>query len=205
MNLANKLTITRLCLVPILVLFMYINSFWMRSFALTIFIVAALTDAFDGVIARKQNTVTTLGIFLDPLADKLLVSAAFISFVGLKELQIPAWMVIFIISREYIITGLRTIAASRNVIISAQKSGKLKTTSQIITIIVIMLILIVNSAIWKYKGLLPIDFLVMDGYNYVLGWILVKLPYWLMVFTTALTLFSGLSYLYKHRSILKEK
>ena len=119
MNLANQLTMLRIALVPVLVLFMYLNNFWMRVAALIIFIGASITDIYDGMLARKYQTVTTLGIFLDPLADKLLISAAFVTFVGLKELHIPAWMVILIITREFVITGLRSLAASQNIIISA--------------------------------------------------------------------------------------
>lgn len=203
LNLANKLTLTRIALVPFLILFMYLDNFWTRIFALLIFITAAVTDIYDGMIARRQKTITTLGIFLDPLADKLIMSAALISFVGLKELHIPAWMVILIVSREFIITGLRSLAASQNVIIPASKSGKLKTTSQIVAIITLMLVLIVNSAL-HHAGIRSTDLLAASGWWYVLGWVLVKLPFWLMFATTIFTLYSGLSYLSKHKDILKE-
>ena len=106
MNLANKFTMFRVLLVPVFVVFLAINSFWTNIIALIIFIIASITDYFDGIIARKYNLVTTFGIFLDPLADKLLVTSAFISFVGEYSLNIPAWMVICIIAREFIITGL---------------------------------------------------------------------------------------------------
>ncbi|OGS18362.1 MAG: CDP-diacylglycerol--glycerol-3-phosphate 3-phosphatidyltransferase, partial [Elusimicrobia bacterium RIFOXYA2_FULL_50_26] len=152
MNFANKLTLLRIALLPFLIVFMHLNNFWTRILALIIFVGAAVTDIYDGIIARKYKTITTLGIFLDPLADKLIISAALISFVGLRELNIPAWMVILIISREFIITGLRSLAATKNVIIPADKTGKFKTTSQIITIITILLILIADSALWRYKG-----------------------------------------------------
>ena len=125
MNLANKLTMLRVLLVPIFIILMIINSFLANILALLVFIGASITDYFDGVIARKKNMVTTFGIFLDPLADKLLVTSAFISFVGIYTLNIPAWMVICIISREFIITGLRSIAASKNIIIPANiKCGR---------------------------------------------------------------------------------
>jgi CDP-diacylglycerol--glycerol-3-phosphate 3-phosphatidyltransferase len=205
MNLANKLTLVRIAIVPFLIVFMYLDNFWTRIIALLLFIIAAVTDAYDGFVARQQKTITTLGIFLDPLADKLLISAALISFVGSKELHIPAWMVILIISREFIITGLRSMAASQNVIIPAKKSGKFKTTSQIVAIISLMLVLIINSAIWHYKGIRPMELLDRSGWSYVLGWCLVKMPYWMMLLTTMLTIFSGISYLNAHKSLLKEK
>lgn len=205
LNLANKLTLIRIFLVPVLVLFMYIDNFWTRIVALLIFSTAAVTDIYDGIIARRQKTITTLGIFLDPLADKLIISAALISFVGLKELHIPAWMVILIISREFIITGLRSMAATKNIVIPASKAGKFKTTSQIVSIITLMLILIINSALWHYKGIRSPNLLYTSGYNYALGWFLVKLPFWMMFLTTILTLISGLTYLEKHKELLKEE
>ena len=121
MNLANKFTMFRVLLVPIFIVFVTMDSFWTNIFALVIFVIAAITDCFDGIIARKYNLITTFGIFLDPLADKLLVTSAFISFVGKYMLNIPAWMVICIIAREFIITGLRSIAASKNIIITCFK------------------------------------------------------------------------------------
>lgn len=203
MNLANRLTLARIGLVPVLVLFMYLDNFYTRISALLIFVIAALTDLFDGAIARRQKTITTLGIFLDPLADKLIISAAFISFVGLKELAVPAWMVILIISREFIITGLRSLAASKNIIIPASNAGKFKTTSQITTIIVIMLVLIVNSAL-HHNGIYPSTLLHAEGYRYALGWALAHLPYWMMLVATILTIISGMTYLSHHKTLLTE-
>jgi CDP-diacylglycerol--glycerol-3-phosphate 3-phosphatidyltransferase len=205
MNLANKLTLLRIILVPFLILFMYVDNLWTRIIALLIFIIAAATDICDGIIARRSKTVTTLGIFLDPLADKLIISAALISFVGLKELSIPAWMVILIISREFIITGLRSMAASKNVIIPASKAGKFKTTSQIISIITVMLILITNSALWHYYHLRPDMLTGVPGWRSALGWSLKELPAILMFITTVLTLISGYTYMKRHRALLSEK
>ena len=122
MNLANKLTMVRIIAIPFFLLFMFIGNIYTRVAALLIFILAALTDMYDGIIARHREEVTNFGKFIDPLADKLIVSAAFISFVQLRELAIPAWMVILVISREFIITGLRSVAASRGTIISASLS-----------------------------------------------------------------------------------
>jgi len=100
-------------------MFIFIEHPVTRLLALLIFIAASLTDLYDGWLARRNNSITDLGKFMDPLADKLLVSAAFISFVELRELSIPAWMVIIIISREFIITGLRTLAASKGKVLAA--------------------------------------------------------------------------------------
>ena len=205
MNLANKLTLLRIALVPFLILCMYLNNFWTRVIALLIFISAALTDTLDGFIARRLNTVTTLGKFLDPLADKLLICAVLISFVGLRELHIPSWMVVLIISREFMISGLRMHAASKNVIIAAHMSGKFKTTSQMLSIIIVMIILIVNSAIWHFSHSTPIQLISSSvGMKYFVEWCLLKLPFYLMLITTILTVYSGLAYLYEHRELLKE-
>ncbi len=201
MNLANKLTILRVLLVPIFIILVIIDSFWANIFALLVFIAASITDYYDGVIARKQNMITTLGIFLDPLADKLLVTSAFILFVGIYTLNIPAWMVICIIAREFIITGLRSIAASKNIIISASMAGKVKTTSQMITIITILVILVVNSGITKFYFITPYELLELTGWQHFVGLILIHAPYWLMLIATIFTLYSGISYLIAHKNI----
>ena len=134
MNLPNKLTMFRVILILPFCFFLMTDfcgeaSKWI---ALGIFIVASLTDLLDGKIARKYNLVTTFGKFMDPLADKLLVSAAMIALIELK--RIPAWVVIVIISRECIISGFRLIAAQKNVVIAAGYIGKFKTTFQMIMI-----------------------------------------------------------------------
>jgi len=201
MNLANKLTVLRVLLVPVFIILVIINSFWANIIALLVFIGASITDYYDGVIARKQNMITTLGIFLDPLADKLLVTSAFILFVGIYTLNVPAWMVICIIAREFIITGLRSIAASKNIIIPASMAGKVKTTSQMIAIITILVILVVNAALTKFFLLTPYDLLDMHGWQHILGLVLIHAPYWLMLAATIFTLYSGISYLISHKKI----
>ncbi len=205
MNLANKLTVLRVLLVPIFIILIIINTFWANVIALLVFIGASITDYYDGVIARKQNMITTLGIFLDPLADKLLVTSAFILFVGIYTLNVPAWMVICIIAREFIITGLRSIAASKNIIIPASMAGKVKTTSQMIAIITILVILVVNAALTKFFFLTPYDLLEMHGWQNILGLILIHAPYWLMLIATIFTLYSGISYLISHKKIFTDQ
>lgn len=138
MNLANKLTIVRIFLVPIFLIFITAQDIpYGTVIATVIFIIAALTDKLDGYIARSRNQITKFGKFMDPLADKLLVTAALISLV---EYQIvPAWAAIVIIAREFAVTGLRSIAASDGNVISASYWGKLKTVIQIIAIILLLL------------------------------------------------------------------
>lgn len=131
MNLPNKLTIARVIMIPFFLFFLMTDFFaGSRYVALAIFIIASLTDMLDGKIARKHNLVTNFGKFMDPLADKLLVCSAMIAFIELG--LIPAWIVIIIIAREFIISGFRLIAAEKNVVIAAGMSGKIKTTVQMI-------------------------------------------------------------------------
>ena len=132
MNLPNKLTVLRVIMIPFFVVFMLtdLGGQYSNYIALVIFCVASLTDMLDGKIARKYNLVTNFGKFMDPLADKLLVCSAMIAFTGMGIM--PAWIVIIIIAREFIISGFRLIAAEKNVVIAAGMSGKIKTTVQMI-------------------------------------------------------------------------
>ena len=139
MNLPNKLTIIRVCLIPFFVaalLFDHGNNYTMRIVANVLFIVASLTDLFDGKIARKYNLVTNFGKFMDPLADKLLVCSALICLIELG--QLPAWVVIIIISREFIISGFRLVAADNGVVIAASYWGIFKTTFQMAAVILMI-------------------------------------------------------------------
>jgi len=139
MNLPNKLTILRILLIPFFVVFLltdFCGSFG-KYIALVIFVAASLTDYFDGKIARKNNLVTNFGKFMDPLADKLLVCAAMICFVEMHML--PAWIVIVIMSREFIISGFRLVASDNGVVIAASYFGKFKTVFQMTMIIMLIL------------------------------------------------------------------
>ena len=139
MNLPNKLTLLRVLMIPFFVGVLLLdggNSQMLRNVAAAIFIVASLTDLLDGMIARKYNLVTNFGKFMDPLADKLLVCAALICLVELG--QLPAWMVIVIISREFIISGFRLVAVEQGIVIAASYWGKFKTTFQMIAIVLLV-------------------------------------------------------------------
>ena len=133
-TLPNALTVLRIFLVPILVVFLLTEY---RLIGLAVFMVASLTDWFDGYLARSRDQITTLGQLLDPIADKLLISAAFISLVELG--LAPAWMVVIIIGRELAISGLRSIAVDQGVNIAASSLGKYKTTVQMFTVILLIL------------------------------------------------------------------
>lgn len=131
-NLPNALTLLRILLVPLLVVVLLTRFEGSEFWGLGIFLLAAITDLFDGLLARRLGSVTKAGIFLDPVADKLLMSAAFISLVELGVA--PAWMVVVIVGREFAVSGLRHVAQDQGVVIPANWWGKLKTLSQIVAV-----------------------------------------------------------------------
>ncbi|HEY8361361.1 MAG TPA: CDP-diacylglycerol--glycerol-3-phosphate 3-phosphatidyltransferase [Tissierellaceae bacterium] len=177
MNLANKITIFRVLLVPIFILVLYSEIRYNNFIAALIFVIASLTDTLDGYIARSKNMITNFGKFVDPLADKILVSAALISLVEMGK--IPAWVVIIIIAREFLISGFRIIAASEGITIAASPLGKIKTITQLIAII---LLLINNFPFYLIN--IPVDMILL----------------YISLFFTVL---SGIDYIYKNRSALK--
>ena len=175
MNTPNKLTIARMIIVPFLVIFLLTG--WggeaNRYISLTLFVVASVTDWFDGYLARKNNLVTNFGKFMDPLADKLLVCSAMICMIDLKRLS--AWFVIIIIAREFIISGFRLIAAENGIVIATNYWGKFKTASQMIMIILLILH--------------------FDGIFVILEQIFI----WLSL---ALTIISLITYIWQNRTVL---
>lgn len=175
MNTPNKLTVARMILVPFLVVFLLTG--WggeaNRWICLAIFAAASVTDWFDGHLARKYNLITNFGKFMDPLADKLLVCSAMICMIELDKL--PAWVVIIIIGREFIISGFRLIAAENGIVIAANYWGKFKTVSQMIMIILLML---------DFGGIFTV---------------LTQIFIWLSV---ALTIISLLTYIMQNRKVL---
>jgi CDP-diacylglycerol--glycerol-3-phosphate 3-phosphatidyltransferase len=202
MTLSNKLTLLRLALVPGFMVFMVFDHFWTRVAALVIFIAASITDWYDGDIARRTGTVTVIGTFLDPLVDKTLIAAALVGFVELSELHIRAWMVVLIISREFLITGLRSLAASRGIVMAADGAGKFKMVSQITAIITILIILILNALFQQWPQTAPN---LQDGWGLILEETLERTPYWLVFATTIMTLVSGVLYIRKNSDLLKRE
>ena len=137
MNTPNKLTLLRIVLVPVFVVVLYLNFPYNNLVALAVFILASLTDLLDGKIARKYHLVTDFGKFMDPIADKLLVTAALLVFVDWH--MMPAWVAIVVIAREFIVSALRLVAASNGRVIAAGWSGKVKTASTMVCICVMLL------------------------------------------------------------------
>ena len=188
MNLPNRITLARIFLVPVVMLFLLVrfdfgviiigdfHITYSEIIATVIFIIAASTDGLDGYIARKKKLVTNLGKFLDPLADKLLISAVLISLVEMQRLD--AWVAILIISREFAVTGLRLVAVAEGQVIAASKWGKLKTVIQIVAVCALM----INNFPFAFIGIPFASFAV-----------------WAAVM---ITLFSGFDYFMKNRHVI---
>ncbi|MEW9667705.1 CDP-diacylglycerol--glycerol-3-phosphate 3-phosphatidyltransferase [Ammoniphilus sp. 3BR4] len=188
MNLPNKITLARIFLVPVVMLFLLVRfDFGVLSIggfkityseiiATLIFIIAASTDGLDGYIARKNKLVTNLGKFLDPLADKLLISAVLISLVEMQRLD--AWVAILIISREFAVTGLRLVAVAEGQVIAASNWGKLKTVIQIVAVCSLM----INNFPFSYIGL---------PFSTIAVWAAI-----------IITLFSGVDYFVKNKHVI---
>ncbi|MBM3262271.1 MAG: CDP-diacylglycerol--glycerol-3-phosphate 3-phosphatidyltransferase [candidate division Zixibacteria bacterium] len=189
MNLPNKLTIARIILSPFFMIFFLIDNLYTRYLATIIFSAASLTDLYDGYLARKTGVITSFGKFMDPLADKILTSIALISFASLGYVQ--TWMVVTIIARDFIVTGLRSVAAYRGLLILPTQVAKWKTASQMVVIVLILLYINIRTTYLTYGQWAPsIDrpaFLILNA----------------MVFVSmVLTVSSGMDYLIKNRSIL---
>ena len=168
MNLPNKLTMLRVIMIPVFLVVLLsglVSEPLNRYIAVIIFIVASFTDFLDGHIARKYNLVTNFGKFMDPLADKLLVAAALISMVELGD--IAAWIVIVIISREFIITGFRLIAVENGRVIAASMWGKAKTVSQMIMIIIVLSGILQGSIINTVLIYLAAVLTIISGVDYI--------------------------------------
>lgn len=165
MNIANKVTMVRLVMIPIFVIAFYIYG-TSYNIAAILFMVASLTDALDGHLARSRNLITNFGKFVDPLVDKVLTMAAFIVLVEANV--IPAWAVIIIISRELIITGFRTLAADMGITIAASMWGKAKTTSQMISLVLLLLHNDVLNKFGIYVFYLAVILTVISGLDYII-------------------------------------
>lgn len=176
MNLPNRLTVLRVCMVPVFVVFMLWNGLGSSAkyVAAVIFILASMTDWLDGYLARKNNLVTDFGKFMDPIADKLLVCSAMICLV--EKGALPAWIVIIIIGREFIISGFRLVASDKGVVIAASYWGKFKTVSQMIMII----LMIMNIQNTVFQGAITV----------------------FVVIAVALTVISLVDYILKNKNVL---
>ena len=191
MNLPNKLTVSRLVLTVAFVGVMFSHTPYHETVALVLFGVAGLTDFLDGQIARRRNLITNFGILMDPLADKILVCSAFIAFVGRGWM--PAWMVVVIVGRELAVTGLRLLAASKNVVLAAEGWGKHKTMSQIVAILAVLIL--ASYVEWGDAGRALFG-LRLAGHTWI--GLFARLSLWTAVF---MTFISGFLYLWRNRAL----
>lgn len=192
MNLPNQLTLSRMVMTFAFLVVVFSRMAWHETIALVLFSVASLTDYFDGKIAREKKLITNFGILMDPLADKVLICSAFIAFVELQWMA--AWMVVVVVARELTITGLRLLAASKNVVLAAERYGKHKTVSQIVAVIAILVLHAHGH--WGAVGrLFSFDLL---GHGPWVGWFS-ELAKWVAVI---LTFYSGSVYLWKNRDLI---
>ncbi|MFH1619200.1 MAG: CDP-diacylglycerol--glycerol-3-phosphate 3-phosphatidyltransferase [bacterium] len=196
MTLANRITMTRAVLAIIMYVCILIPQLSFRLAALILLVLAGFTDWIDGVIARRTGSVTPFGAIADPFVDKILVMAAFLAFLGAKEISVPAWSVFIILAREFMISSLRVLAALHGEIMSAEKWGKWKTCMQFTVLFIILGILSLKTWLNRHpvpSG--PVHFIDVNAH---------AITWWLSVFTAAVTMASGLAYLYTHKTMLRK-
>jgi len=191
MNIANRITMSRILLTFVFMFFFFCHGLWAKALSLVIFIIAALSDWVDGMIAHKRNMITDFGRLMDPIADKILVLSAFAAFVQMQLIE--AWMFMLIVSREILITSLRLFALNKGKVLSAAKAGKQKTVSQMMVIFSILGFIVLKEVMLEYFTWNP------DWEKFFRQGI-----YIMMIFTIAITLYSGLSYLWENRKIISK-
>jgi len=188
-NIANRLTVLRIILTFVFMFFLFCHGLWAKALSLAIFIFAALSDFFDGRIAHQRNMVTDFGKLMDPIADKILVLAAFTAFVQMQ--LIDAWMFVIIVSREILITSLRLFVLNKGKVLSATKAGKHKTVSQMVVIFYILGFIVLKEVMLAFFTWNP------AWENFFRNSV-----YILMLLTVGLTLYSGLYYLWENRKVI---
>ena len=187
MNIANKLTISRIVLTFIFMFFLFSKGLTFKILALATFVVASATDFLDGWLAKRRNEVSDFGKLMDPIADKVLTLSAFLAFVEMK--LIPAWIVVVIVFREFTITGLRLVALAKHEVIEAETAGKHKTVSQMVSIYVILFFIIFKESSITVFGFWN------EGLEYLLG----RIIFYMMLVTALLTVASGISCLVRNK------
>jgi len=188
---ANFITVLRILLTPLFIYFLFGGRQYFEILALLIFILASITDAYDGYIARKYSEVTKLGKFLDPLADKVLMSAAFISFVVMG--LVPLWMVILVILRDFVVTGIRILMSTKDNIMVTSQSAKIKTGAQIGAVSFILVYIIIQR--WKIFLGISEYVKIIENYNII---------YLLMLIVTLFTVWTGVEYMIVNKDIIKQ-
>lgn len=187
MNIPNKLTVIRVILIPVFMLFYLMESEPLLYIALAVFVAATLTDHFDGKLARRNNQVTTFGKLMDPIADKLLIISAFVCFVQKGVPYISVWVVVIVLAREFIVTGVRMLAMGENNVIAASIWGKAKTVSQFVLVIAVIVFEAASLHLPQIIAALNIVICIMT------------------IVSVVLTVLSGWDYVWKNRDLLTFK
>lgn len=202
MNLPNVLTLSRLGLAGVMMGLLTVPIPYAKSAALLVFAVAGITDYLDGYLARKQNLISAFGRLMDPLTDKVMVCAAFVSFVEITVIHngrtvalVPAWIVVVIVAREFLVTGLRLLAANRGNIISAGKWGKHKTVWQIVAIVILLLGVAVRDDLLRGAGTK-----LLTDYNFCFYYIARGVS----LAVALITVSSGVMYFIQHRELIAD-
>jgi len=193
MTLANRITMSRMGLSLAIFVLIITHTLWAEIAALVLLTIASISDGVDGAIARRTGTTTPFGAIADPFADKLLIMSVFLSFASLKELEMPIWAIFLILLRELTISTLRVLAALGGDVMKAERAGKIKTTIQLTSAFIILVLLILYM--WSTTQPLPgfLDF--APALTRPAAW-------WLTVITAFFTVISGIIYLYNHRELI---
>ena len=193
MTLANRITMSRMGLSLAIFVLIMTHTLWAEIAALVLLTIASISDGVDGAIARRTGTTTPFGAIADPFADKLLIMSVFLSFASLKELEMPIWAIFLILLRELTISTLRVLAALGGDVMKAERAGKIKTTIQLTSAFIIMVLLILNMwsttrPLWGFLDFAPA--------------LARPAAWWLTVITAFFTVISGIIYLYNHRELI---
>jgi CDP-diacylglycerol--glycerol-3-phosphate 3-phosphatidyltransferase len=199
-NAANLVTFSRIAVAPLFLIFFFRPEVWAKWTAGLLFAWGAFSDYLDGYLARKYKLSSNFGILMDPLADKILFLTVLVAFV--QQQLVPSWMVIVIAAREFLITGLRQVAQSKNVIIAASRAGKHKTVSQIVAISVILASVCVRTTIEQTQGQWDQVLARWGSWGDALQNLVVYGPYWLMFYATVMSIISGIDYVVRNRHVL---
>ena len=191
MNLPNLLTLSRIGLTCLFLICIFVTGVWAKTLAFLLFILACFTDWWDGRLARRQQHITAFGTLMDPIADKVLVLSAFLAFVQLR--LIPAWMVMVIIARELLITGVRLLATTEGRVLPALRLGKHKTLSQMFAILTILSLLILRETAPRWNA---------SDADAIASWS-AHTSYLVMLVAVGFTILSGVQFLWVHRDLLR--
>ena len=190
MNLPNQLTVARCILTAVFVVLLSVQNVFCYGVGYVVFVAAAITDYYDGKIARERNLVTNFGKLLDPVADKVLMVSAFIMLLGIPAMQVPAWSVVVILAREFLVTGARSLGAAQGIVIPANKWGKMKTILQMVYACTFLFLVVVLQALEQYPALG--DSIPGDVTVYIAG--IGMASKWSIILVAVYTVYSGVQF-----------